>query len=45
MQLAVRHFLTLVAEVAGVALALELATSIDYLPWIPVCAGLVWLVI
>jgi Mn2+/Fe2+ NRAMP family transporter len=38
-------FLTLVAELAGIALALELATSVNYLLWIPVCALAVWLVI
>ena len=38
-------FLTLIAEVAGVALALELATSVNYLLWIPMAAALVWLVI
>ena len=35
----------LVAEVAGIALALELATSVNYLLWIPVTALLVWIVI
>src|SRR4051794_41815112 len=39
------NFLTLVAEIAGVALALELATSVNYLLWIPTVALLVWLVI
>jgi Mn2+/Fe2+ NRAMP family transporter len=38
-------FLTLVAELAGVALALELATSVNYLLWIPLVALLVWIVI
>jgi Mn2+/Fe2+ NRAMP family transporter len=38
-------FLTLVAEIAGVALALELASSIDHLLWLPVCGVLVWVVI
>jgi Mn2+/Fe2+ NRAMP family transporter len=38
-------FLTLIAEVAGVGLALELATSVNYLLWIPVTAALVWIVI
>ena len=39
------NFLTLTAEVAGVALALELATSVNYLLWIPLVTFLVWLVI
>jgi Mn2+/Fe2+ NRAMP family transporter len=39
------NFLTLTAEVAGVALALELATSVNYLLWIPLVAFLVWVVI
>jgi Mn2+/Fe2+ NRAMP family transporter len=39
------NFLTLTAEIAGVALALELATSVNYLLWIPLVALLVWLVI
>jgi Mn2+/Fe2+ NRAMP family transporter len=39
------NFLTLIAEVAGIALALELATSVNYLLWIPVTAFLVWIVI
>jgi Mn2+/Fe2+ NRAMP family transporter len=38
-------FLTLAAEVAGVALALDLATSVNYLLWIPLVAFLVWVVI
>jgi Mn2+/Fe2+ NRAMP family transporter len=38
-------FLTLTAEVAGVALALELATSVNYLLWIPLVTFLVWLVV
>ncbi|HYT26954.1 MAG TPA: divalent metal cation transporter [Actinomycetota bacterium] len=37
--------LTLAAEIGGVALALELATSVNYLLWVPVVAFLVWLVI
>ncbi|MEA3076584.1 MAG: hypothetical protein QOF60_1492 [Actinomycetota bacterium] len=36
---------TLAAEIGGVALALELATSINYLLWVPVVAFLVWVVI
>jgi Mn2+/Fe2+ NRAMP family transporter len=39
------NFLTLAAEVAGIALALELATSVSYLLWIPLTALSVWLVI
>jgi Mn2+/Fe2+ NRAMP family transporter len=39
------NFLTLTAEVAGVALALELATSVNYLLWIPLVGFLVWIVI
>jgi Mn2+/Fe2+ NRAMP family transporter len=38
-------FLTLVAEVAGIALALELATSVNYLLFLPVCGVLIWIVI
>ena len=37
--------LTLVAEVAGVALALELATDVNYLLWVPLVALVVWIVI
>jgi len=36
-------FLTLVAEIAGIGLALELATSINYLLWLPVAGALVWI--
>ena len=39
------NLMTLTAEIAGVALALELATDINYLLWIPICAFAVWLVI
>ena len=39
------NFLTLAAEIAGVALALELASSVNYLLWIPIVAVLVWLVL
>lgn len=39
------NFLTLAAEIAGVALALELASSVNYLLWIPFVAALVWLVL
>jgi Mn2+/Fe2+ NRAMP family transporter len=38
-------FLTLVAEIAGIALALQLATSVNYLLFLPVCGALVWIVI
>jgi Mn2+/Fe2+ NRAMP family transporter len=39
------NFLTLTAEIAGVALALELASSVNYLLWIPIVAFLVWTVV
>jgi Mn2+/Fe2+ NRAMP family transporter len=39
------NLMTLTAEIAGVALALELATDVNYLLWLPVCAFAVWLVI
>jgi Mn2+/Fe2+ NRAMP family transporter len=39
------NFLTVTAEIAGVALALQLASSVNYLLWIPLAAFLVWLVI
>ena len=39
------NFLTLAAEVAGVALALQLASDVNYLLWIPLVAFLVWFVI
>ncbi len=39
------NLLTLIAEVGGIALALELITSVNYVLWIPVCAVAVWLVI
>ncbi len=39
------NLLTLTAEVGGIALALQLASSIHYLLWIPVAAFAVWLVI
>jgi manganese transport protein len=38
-------FLTLTAEIGGVALALELASSIHYLLWVPVVGVLVWVVL
>jgi Mn2+/Fe2+ NRAMP family transporter len=39
------NLLTLTAEVGGIALALQLASSVNYLLWIPVAALAVWLVI
>jgi manganese transport protein len=39
------NFMTLAAELAGVALALELATSVNYLLWIPLVTFLMWLVV
>jgi Mn2+/Fe2+ NRAMP family transporter len=39
------NFLTLTAEIAGVALALQLASSVNYLLWIPLVALAVWLVV
>src|SRR4051812_2942426 len=39
------NFLTILAEVAGVALALQLATSVNYLLWIPLAGLMVWLVL
>jgi Mn2+/Fe2+ NRAMP family transporter len=36
--------LTFAAEIGGVALALELATSVNYLLWVPVVGLAVWLV-
>lgn len=39
------NILTLVAEVAGIALAFELVTSINYLYWAPLAALAVWLII
>ncbi|MFI9006004.1 NRAMP family divalent metal transporter [Actinosynnema sp. NPDC053489] len=37
--------LTLTAEVGGVALAVELATSVNYLLWVPVAAFVIWVVL
>ncbi len=37
--------LTLIAEVAGVALAVQLISDVNYLLWIPLAALLVWLVL
>jgi Mn2+/Fe2+ NRAMP family transporter len=39
------NFLTLTAEIAGVALALQLASSVNYLLWIPLAGILVWVVV
>jgi manganese transport protein len=39
------NLMTLTAEIAGVALVLELTTDVNYLLWLPVCAFAVWLVI
>ncbi|WP_392544474.1 NRAMP family divalent metal transporter [Oryzobacter telluris] len=38
-------FLTLTAEIGGVALALELASSVHHLLWMPVAGALVWVVL
>src|SRR4029079_4404648 len=38
-------FLTLIAEIVGIALALELATSVNYLLFVPVCAAFIWVVL
>jgi Mn2+/Fe2+ NRAMP family transporter len=37
--------LTFTAEIGGVALALELATSVNYLLWVPLVAFFLWLLI
>jgi Mn2+/Fe2+ NRAMP family transporter len=37
--------LTFIAEIGGVALALQLATSVHYLAWVPLVAVLVWVVL
>ncbi|MGO4236540.1 Nramp family divalent metal transporter [Pseudarthrobacter sp. YAF2] len=39
------NLMTVTAEIGGVALALQLASSVYYLLWIPVAAFAVWLVI
>jgi Mn2+/Fe2+ NRAMP family transporter len=39
------NLMTVTAEIGGVALALQLASSVHYLLWIPVAALAVWLVI
>jgi Mn2+/Fe2+ NRAMP family transporter len=39
------NLMTVAAEIGGIALALQLASSVHYLLWIPVAALAVWLVI
>jgi Mn2+/Fe2+ NRAMP family transporter len=39
------NFLTLIAELCGVALSLQLASSVSYLLWIPLVALAVWIVV
>ena len=39
------NFLTLTAELCGVAVAFQLATSVNYLLWVPIVGLLVWLVV
>jgi Mn2+/Fe2+ NRAMP family transporter len=39
------NLLTLAAEIAGIALVVQLATSVNYLLWIPLAALAVWIVI
>jgi manganese transport protein len=39
------NFLTLCAELGGIALALQLATSINHLLWIPVTATFIWIIL
>jgi Mn2+/Fe2+ NRAMP family transporter len=39
------NLMTVTAEIGGVALALQLASSVNYLLWIPVAALAVWLVV
>jgi Mn2+/Fe2+ NRAMP family transporter len=39
------NFLTLLAEIGGVALAVELATGVNYLLWVPLAAFGVWIII
>jgi manganese transport protein len=38
-------FLTFIAEIGGVALAIEIATSVNYLLWVPVVAAALWIVL
>jgi Mn2+/Fe2+ NRAMP family transporter len=39
------NLLTVIAEIGGVALALQLASSVNYLAWVPLAAFAAWLVI
>jgi Mn2+/Fe2+ NRAMP family transporter len=39
------NFLTIAAEVAGVALSIQLASSVSYLLWLPLAGLAVWLVV
>jgi Mn2+/Fe2+ NRAMP family transporter len=39
------NLMTLTAEVGGVALAIQLVTSVSYLLWVPLAAVAIWLVI
>jgi manganese transport protein len=39
------NFLTMTAEIAGVALSIELATAVSYLLWVPLVVLAVWIVI
>jgi manganese transport protein len=39
------NFLTMTAEIAGVALSIQLATDVTYLFWIPLVAFAVWMII
>jgi len=38
-------FLTFIAEIGGVALAIEIATSVDEVLWVPVVAAALWIVL
>ena len=39
------NFLTLAAEIGGLALVIQLATDVNYLLWVPLAAVAVWIVI
>ena len=39
------NFMTLIAEIAGMALVFEMATDINYLAWIPLMGAFTWIVI
>jgi len=39
------NFLTLAAEIGGIALVVQLATDLNYLLWVPLAAVAVWIVI